>query len=58
MHYSNVKLIDPVSKLPVRASFRYLEDGQKVKREFMMQAQGRPVALPVRSNNDVDMLFI
>ena len=30
IHYSNVALIDPVTKAPVRISRRYLEDGTKV----------------------------
>lgn len=31
IHYSNLRLIDPVTKSPVRASFRFLEDGSKVR---------------------------
>lgn len=29
--YSNVSLIDPVTKAPVKVSWRYLEDGSKVR---------------------------
>ena len=31
IHYSNVSLIDPVTKAAVRVSRRYLEDGTKVQ---------------------------
>jgi Ribosomal proteins 50S L24/mitochondrial 39S L24 len=30
LHYSNVQLVDPVTKAPVRATWRFLEDGSKV----------------------------
>ena len=30
LHYSNVALLDPVTNAPVRASWRWLEDGTKV----------------------------
>jgi hypothetical protein len=30
LHYSNVMLADPVTGRPVRAAWRYLEDGTKV----------------------------
>lgn len=31
IHYSNVSLIDPVTNAPVKTSWRYLEDGSKVR---------------------------
>lgn len=31
IHYSNVALVDPVTNAPVRVSWRYLEDGSKVR---------------------------
>lgn len=31
VHYSNVSLIDPVTNAPVKTSWRYLEDGSKVR---------------------------
>ncbi len=31
LHYSNVALIDPINNEPVRAAFRWLEDGTKVR---------------------------
>jgi len=31
IHYSNVQLVDPVSKKPTRTRIRYLEDGSKVR---------------------------
>jgi ribosomal protein L24 len=30
LHYSNVQLVDPVTKAPVRSTWRFLEDGSKV----------------------------
>ena len=33
IHYSNVALIDPVTKATVRISRRYLEDGTKVSNQ-------------------------
>lgn len=30
LHYSNVQLVDPVTKAPVRVTWRFLEDGSKV----------------------------
>lgn len=30
IHYSNVALVDPVTKAAVRVARRYLEDGEKV----------------------------
>ena len=32
IHFSNVALIDPVTAAPVRTTWRYLEDGTKVRR--------------------------
>ena len=31
VHYSNVRLVDPVTNSPVGVSWRYLEDGSKVR---------------------------
>ncbi|PSC72840.1 50S ribosomal chloroplastic [Micractinium conductrix] len=31
LHYSNVALVDPVNGVPVRVTWRYLEDGSKVR---------------------------
>lgn len=30
LHYSNVQLVDPVTKEPVRVTWRFLDDGSKV----------------------------
>lgn len=31
LHYSNVSLVDPVTNAPIKVSWRYLEDGTKVR---------------------------
>lgn len=31
LHYSNVQLVDPVTNAPVRVTWRFLEDGSKVR---------------------------
>jgi hypothetical protein len=31
LHYSNVSLVDPVTNAPIKVSWRYLEDGDKVR---------------------------
>lgn len=52
IHYSNVRLIDPVTKAPVRVAWRYLEDGSKVRVTRGARASGsvlpRPALLAAR----------
>jgi large subunit ribosomal protein L24 len=46
LHYSNVSLIDPVTNAPVRVSWRYLEDGSKVRVTRGRLASGSIVPRP------------
>jgi large subunit ribosomal protein L24 len=46
LHYSNVALLDPVTAVPVRAAWRYLEDGSKVRVTRGRGASGSVVARP------------
>lgn len=46
LHYSNVSLIDPVSSLPVRTTWRYLESGAKVRVTSGKGASGSVVPRP------------
>ena len=46
MHYSNVMLVDPVSKKPVRTIFRYLPDGTKVRLSLGKDAAGHIIPIP------------
>lgn len=44
--YSNVSLIDPVTKAPVKVSWRYLEDGSKVRVTRGQLASGSIIPRP------------
>lgn len=44
--YSNVALIDPVTKAPCRSTWRYLEDGTKVRITRGKLASGSPIPRP------------
>jgi hypothetical protein len=46
IHYSNVRLVDPVTKAPVRVGWRYLEDGSKVRVTKGSRASGSVVPRP------------
>jgi hypothetical protein len=46
LHYSNVSLVDPVTAAPVRAMWRYLEDGSKVRVTRGRLASGSVVPRP------------
>lgn len=46
LHYSNVSLIDPVTKSPVRITWRYLEDGSKVRVTRGTLASGSVIPRP------------
>lgn len=46
LHYSNVMLIDPVTKGPVRSMYRYLEDGTKVRISKGKLASGSIIPRP------------
>ncbi len=46
VHYSNVMLVDPVSKKPVRTIFRYLPDGTKVRLSLSKDAAGHIIPIP------------
>ncbi|KAL0040764.1 hypothetical protein WJX79_004793 [Trebouxia sp. C0005] len=44
--YSNVALVDPVTKAPCRSTWRYLEDGTKVRITRGKLASGSPIPRP------------
>lgn len=46
MDYSNVMLADPVTGAPVRSTFRFLEDGSKVRVTVGKGASGSVVPRP------------
>jgi len=46
IHYSNVRLVDPVTKSPVRVAWRFLEDGTKVRVTRGARASGAVVPRP------------
>ena len=46
IHYSNVSLVDPETGRPCRTSFRYLEDGTKVRVAQGRKASGSIVPFP------------
>jgi hypothetical protein len=46
LHYTNVSLIDPVTNAPVKASWRYLEDGTKVRVTRGKLASGSVIPRP------------
>ena len=46
IHYSNVRLVDPVTKQPVRVGWRFLEDGAKVRVTKGGRASGSVVPRP------------
>ena len=46
IHYSNVRLVDPVTKAPVRVAWRYLEDGSKVRVTRGAKASGAVLPRP------------
>ena len=46
IHYSNVSLIDPETGLPTRTSYRYLEDGTKVRVAQGSRASGAIIPSP------------
>ncbi|GAB4820479.1 hypothetical protein N2152v2_007525 [Parachlorella kessleri] len=46
LHYSNVALIDPINNEPVRAAFRWLEDGTKVRVSRGRMASGSIIPRP------------
>lgn len=46
LHYSNVSLVDPVTAAPVRVSWRYLEDGTKVRVSRGKLASGSVIPRP------------
>lgn len=46
LHYSNVQLIDPVTNAPVRVTWRFLEDGSKVRVTRGKKASGSVVPRP------------
>ena len=46
IHYSNVRLVDPVTRAPVRVSWRFLEDGSKVRVTVGKKASGSVVPRP------------
>jgi Ribosomal proteins 50S L24/mitochondrial 39S L24 len=46
IYYSNVRLVDPVTKAPVRVAWRYLEDGSKVRVTRGAKASGSVLPRP------------
>lgn len=52
LHYSNVSVVDPVTNAPVKVTWRYMEDGSKVRISRGRLASGsvvpRPDVLKVR----------
>lgn len=46
LHYSNVQVVDPVTKAPVRLTWRFLEDGTKVRVTRGKKASGSIVPRP------------
>lgn len=46
LHYSNVQVVDPVTKAPVRLTWRFLEDGTKVSVPW--GAETEPLMAPIR----------
>lgn len=46
LHYSNVQLVDPVTNAPVRVSWRYLEDGTKIRVSRGRQGSGSIIPRP------------
>jgi len=46
IHYSNVRLVDPVTKQPVRVGWRFLEDGAKVRVTKGGKASGSVIPRP------------
>jgi len=46
IHYSNVALLDPETGRPCRTSYRYLEDGTKVRVAQGRQASGSIIPFP------------
>lgn len=46
IHYSNVRLVDPVTKAPVRVAWRFLEDGTKVRVTRGARASGSVIPRP------------
>ena len=46
LHYSNVSIVDPVTNAPVKVSFRYLEDGTKIRMTRGKLASGSVIPRP------------
>ena len=46
LHYSNVSLVDPVTNAPVKTTWRFLEDGNKVRISRGRLASGSVVPRP------------
>jgi large subunit ribosomal protein L24 len=46
LHVSNVQLVDPVNGAPVRVTYRYLEDGTKVRVSTGGSASGSIIPRP------------
>ncbi|KAH9569022.1 hypothetical protein CY35_03G110300 [Sphagnum magellanicum] len=46
VHVSNVQLVDPVNGTPVRVTYRYLEDGTKVRVSTGGNASGSIIPRP------------
>ncbi|KAK9798588.1 hypothetical protein WJX73_004725 [Symbiochloris irregularis] len=68
IHYSNVSLLDPVTSSPVRTSFRFLEDGTKVRvtrgrkatqsfvpRPDALKQRRKPIPLPGAKDTDASV---
>lgn len=46
LHYSNVSLLDPSTRQPVRVEWRYLEDGSRVRETRGRRATRSVLAMP------------